>query len=704
MKNTLYFTLITIFISIGYIAKADFVNQNVALQVGKNFYYQRINQKIPTDYNALKIASVFTKKSNSQVTLYIFNFKNQGYIIVSADDDAYPILAYDFQNNIDMENPPEAFTEWLGGYSEQIDEIRKENLQADNQIDSLWNSLKSNDTKALAIFGGKSQDPLLLSTWDQGAGYNEQCPLDVFGPGGHPYAGCVAVAMAQVMYYYKYPNQGTGSHSYYHQNYGQLSADFGATQYKWNEMSNKLPSGGSFEIAQLLYHCGVSVDMNYSASGSGAWSNRCVTAYKNYFGYSSSVHIDDKGSYTTNQWYSKLMQSLNNKIPLYYHGYPTTSSGAGHAFNLDGYQGIDFYHFNWGWSGSYNGYFYLNNLNPGGYDFSGGQGAIFDIKPDPSAYPYGCTSTKTITSRNGVIFDGSGPYNYNDSIDCYWLIAPSMLVDHIILNFDKITLDTNDYVTVYDGATTTDSILGTFSGYNLPSSINSSGQRLLVRFKSDNSGNDEGFEASYRSIMPVFCHGTLTLTDTSGIISDGSDTNDYNNGVMCRWFIEAPGQPGILLNFSSFKTEPNKDWMKIYDPTTSPVTLLAQYSGDQVPPSVMATHGKMLIIFATSQENSDEGWTAHYYTGQVGIGENNLISDVKLYPNPAHNQLNIDLGGNPAAVLKMELNSLDGKMMLSTVPKNEKIVQLDVSNLSSGIYILTIFQEGSVIRKKVEVY
>ena len=703
MRKLIHLSFIIILTSISYHLRADFVKQQKAELVGKNFYYQRINSKQITDYNSIKIASVFTQKRNSQITLYIFNIKNQGYVIVSADDDAYPVLAYDFEENIDLENPPPAFMEWLGGYSDQIEEIRQLHLEGDRRIDSLWTTL-SGSAKGLTVFGGKSQDPLLLSKWDQGAGYNAECPLDQFGPGGHPYAGCVAVAMAQVMYYYKYPLQGTGTHSYYHTVYGQLSANFGSTQYKWNEMSNKLPGGGSFEIAQLLYHCGVSVDMNYTANGSGAWSNRCVSAYKNYFGYSNSVYIDDKSSYNTNQWYSKLMQSLNNKIPLYYHGYPTTGSGAGHAFNLDGYQGFDHYHFNWGWGGAYNGYFYLNNLNPGGSDFSGGQGAIFEIKPESSAYPYGCLSLNTITSKDGVIFDGSGPDNYENSKDCRWLIAPSMLVDHIVLTFDRIALDTNDYITIYDGTTTQDSILGNFSGQNLPPSISSTGQRLLIRFKTDSTGNDEGFDLSYRSVMPVFCHGTLTLTDTSGIISDGSDTNDYNNGVMCRWLIDAPGQPGIKLNFSKFDTETGKDWIKIYDPATSPVTLLAQYSGHNLPPSVTATHGKMLIIFATSQENSFAGWEAHYYTGPVGINNEVVASEIKVYPNPAHGKLSIDMGDNTEDVLKLELSSLDGKSLISVKPLGNSVINMNISSFSSGIYLLTIYQKDGVVRRKVEVY
>ncbi len=677
------------------------VDRKTAILAAKNFYYERINQKKHTDYKAIAVSSVLERKSKGKTDLYIINMQPDGFVIVSGDDAAVPVTAYSFSGKIDFDNPAPAFMEWLDGYQKQIEEIRNLHLKATAQIDSMWAALKPEGKGSLKIFNGKSVDPLLLSTWDQGGKYNALCPADQLGPGGHVYAGCVAVAMAQVMYYYKYPKQGHGTHSYTHQVYGSLSANFGATTYKWNEMANKMPNSGNFEIAQLLYHCGVSVNMHYSPSGSGAWSNRCVTAYKTYFGYSNSVYIDDKASYTDNQWNAKLMQSLGNRIPLYYHGYPTTGNGAGHAFNLDGYQGYGYFHFNWGWSGAYNGYFYLNNLNPGGNDFSGGQGAIFNIVPDPSKYPYGCSPMKTISSLNGVIFDGSGPADYDNNSDCYWLISPSELVQYIKLSFSKFSLDTGDYVTVYDGSSTADSVLGNFTGQNLPPDIKSTGQQMLIRFKSNGSGTDEGFDASFSTKKPVFCQGTMTLTGPTGVFSDGSDTNKYNNGSFCKWFIDGQGAQGIKLNFSKFKTEQGKDWVKIYDPTQSPSVLLASYSGHQIPPSVSATHGAMLIIFATSPSGSDEGWEARYYVGNVGM-EEQAAERPEIYPNPAGNTLNIKLSQTGTNNCKVEFYSLDGQKQLSKTLKN-KNNKLDISKLASGFYFVKIFTGGKVVCEKLEV-
>ena len=607
------------------------VKESKAKLVAKNFYYQRINQKQSLDYQDIKLDFVQSIDRKNKAALYLFNVKNYGFIIVSGDDYAIPVVAYDFSQNIELNQMAPNFEAWINTYADQIAEIWEKNLLPTDEIKKKWQELETMNVQSLKIFSGKSADPLLLTTWDQGARYNALCPADQFGPGGFVYAGCVAVAMAQVMNYYKHPAQGVGSYSYYHQTYGLLSADFGNATYDWTAMPNEMPNSGSYEIAELLYHCGVSVDMNYTASGSGAWSNRVVSSLENYFDYSSSVNIKSKSGYSDSQWADMVQSSIDNKEPLYYHGYPS-GYGAGHAFNLDGYQGNDYFHFNWGWSGSYNGYYYLNNLNPGSYDFSSGQGAIFDIRPNSTNYPLGCQNN-TLTATHGVIFDGSGPMDYNANQNCQWLISPSEPTDYIKLQFNRFDLDSGDVVRIYDGNSSNDSLLAELDWNTPPASTiyQSSGAQLLVQFISDNQFESDGFDASYESIAPVYCQGLLTLSAPSGTISDGSDTNNYNDGIYCRWMIES-SDPVISLHFTSFNTESNHDWVVIYDPTTSPSTLLAKYSGNQIPPGVTATNGKMLINFVSNESGNSEGWSASYYTGQVGMEKLQNAEDIWFIP------------------------------------------------------------------------
>jgi len=181
--------------------------------------------------------------------------------------------------------------------------------------------------------------------------------------------------MAQIMKFWSYPTTGSGFHSYNHSRYGTLSANFGSTTYDWSAMPNNVTSANN-AVATLMYHCGVSVDMNYGVSatgGSGAYHTDVVTALKTYFGYSSGVKRELRSSYSQSQWISLLKNELNAGRPIQYAGY---GSGGGHSFVCDGYDNNDFFHFNWGWGGSSDGYFSVNALNPGNLGAGGGSGGF----------------------------------------------------------------------------------------------------------------------------------------------------------------------------------------------------------------------------------------------------------------------------------------------------------------------------------------
>lgn len=203
--------------------------------------------------------------------------------------------------------------------------------------------------------------------------------------------------MAQVMKFWNHPVQGSGMHSYNHQTYGTLSANFGSTTYQWSLMPNSI-SGPNDAIATLMYQCGVSVDMNYSPDVSGAWvveddSPVCSeSAFKSYFGYSSSLHGEKRENYTTGQWTDMVRADLDAGRPLVYAGF---GSGGGHAFVCDGYDDGNYFHFNWGWGGYYDGYFHIDALDPGGTGTGGGTGgynsghqAIFGMVPETTSSTY----------------------------------------------------------------------------------------------------------------------------------------------------------------------------------------------------------------------------------------------------------------------------------------------------------------------------
>jgi len=319
---------------------------------------------------------IITIGTKNQETLYVFNSTSNGFVIISAEKRAYPILAYSNTSTIHADKRlwSPSFSAWLNMYSQQIEAIRSENTKANSQFLSKWDELLIGEP--LGIESAKGVAPLLTTTWDQGCGYNALCPEASGGPCGRVYTGCVATAMAQVMRYMEHPSTGVGSQCYTTANYGELCADFESAVYDYSSMSS---SSGNAEVAELMYHCGVSVYMNYSPSGSGAYSQYVVKSWKNFFDYKNHILIS-KGSDDESDWNNIIRNEIDNSRPIYYAGF----GSGGHAFVFDGYQGADHFHVNWGWGGAYNGYFYVNDLTPGGSNFTNNQQAIVGALPSAS--------------------------------------------------------------------------------------------------------------------------------------------------------------------------------------------------------------------------------------------------------------------------------------------------------------------------------
>ena len=329
--------------------------------------------------------------------LYIINAE-QGFVIMAADDRVQPILGYSLSGDFTIDDMPDDVVWWLRGYNIEIQSAIDNGARASHKITKQWQELAEGNSRA-----GKATTaiaPLIQTKWNQNKYYNRLCPIASGGPDGHAYAGCVATAMAQIMKYWSYPSTGIGSHSYTW-NGQTLNANFGATTYDWNNMADyyeyyyangtdqyvtPLPEPSAEEIAAvatLMYHCGVSVNMNYGGGGSGAYSSDVAPALRNYFNYSSTVEYKQKSYtntsenpwvtttfYSDSEWIAILKNELDALRPIVYGGADPNAS-SGHSFVCDGYDSRDYFHFNWGWSGHYNGYFTITNLNTGANTESG---------------------------------------------------------------------------------------------------------------------------------------------------------------------------------------------------------------------------------------------------------------------------------------------------------------------------------------------
>ena len=356
-KNIVVFCFFTYLILSGSLCFAQSVGFNKAKEIAKNHLIivsknnlkSASSKKANFQFNSAKVAV-----ENKDTLYYILNDTiNKGFVIVSADQRAWPILGYSLQGIYNEKKQPDAFVAWMDAREKEIAYIKANDLQTDLQTVAAWEQLKS----ATITTQSNGVGPLLTTKWDQGCYYNEQCPsFETAYCGGHAPTGCVATAMAQIMKYWNYPTTGKGSHSYELPDYGTINADFGSTTYQWSQMPNIVTEKNE-AVATLMFHCGVAVEMYYSSYISGA--NEPSKALVDYFDYSPNIEYIIRDDYSKEDFINLLKDELNLGHPIYYEFYTPIT----HALICDGYQDAEYFHFNWGWGGSSDGYFYIGNMN-----------------------------------------------------------------------------------------------------------------------------------------------------------------------------------------------------------------------------------------------------------------------------------------------------------------------------------------------------
>ena len=385
----------------------NFIKSHVVFQKETRIVYRHEEKQIWTD-------------QSSPVLYYIFQTEPAGFILIAGDDDVFPLLGYSAEGNFDPENIPVNVRKWLEMYKKEISYVITNKIAGNEAINDEWKKYLSEPADRTVI--GLAVEPLVKTKWNQSPFYNAMCP------GGSP-TGCTATATAQVMKYWNHPAKGSGFHSYNHTNYGTLSANFGNTTYQWASMPDVVNSTNN-AVATLMYHVGVSMDMNYSPQGSNAYvisyngqiENSAEGALKKYFGYKPTLKGIEKKNYTDAHWINLLKTELDQNRPVIYAGFSQT---VGHAFVCDGYDNNQFFHFNWGWGGAYDGYFTLTSLNPGStYNFVSNQQMITGIEPVATTQTYSLKLNEKVkvspspmtfghefTVKTNILNSGGGLFN-----------------------------------------------------------------------------------------------------------------------------------------------------------------------------------------------------------------------------------------------------------------------------------------------------
>ncbi len=542
----LSFVLLTFIVGIaGVPSHAEQVTENAARAIAAQFMAQKKLGNIAT-----AAPRMLRGKATAQPALYVFNAeKSQGWVIVSGEDRTRPVLGYSDKGNFDPTNVPENMQAWLDQYVEEI-------ALLDEGVITIDRSQSDVHPKA-----GSAVSPLLTSQWDQGAPFNLQCPKV-----GSNYCvtGCVATAMAQIMYYHKWPTTTSQTIPSYHSSKNSYSFNLDAlptTNFIWSAMKNyyydnetDLTLAPIGEVSKLMRYCGQSVKMDYSPNGSGA--SALSEVFVDYFRYSPGARKLFRFDYSYSQWESCILYELRANRPVMYGG---KKHSGGHAFVCDGYDGNGYYHFNWGWRGNGDGYFSLTSLNPnasgigsavGNNGYVIGNYIIIGLEPNTVstnernsvAEAYNIQSQSTTYTRNSssdyfaitVGCNYKSHTNVSRTYDFSWGIYDSTGFSCIGIygsNPYNVTLDEDEYTATVKKVLSFGKNYGDGTYYLRPMCRESGGSLWLPCHFS-----------GFRYIKAVINGNTLTLTPVNMVV------NEISHGIN-----------GVSASFYQFSTVKKED-------------------------------------------------------------------------------------------------------------------------------------------------
>lgn len=382
-----------------------------------NKVYQSLNFNTPASSSkskqkSLKQVPLSQIKFDNVTGFYAFNYSDSGFVIISKYNRQNPVLAFSSNEKLNNRDIPPALKIWITAVEKSIN-------------NNTSTAQKENPTQELKLGENNStigeRKPLLKTRWGQGLYYNDFCPNDINSmyPNNHVPVGCVATAMGQIMKYWEYPKKGMGANSYNHQKYGNIETTFSESNYQWDLMTDKSFYKSS-PIAKLLSDCGIAINTNYTATQSYAGTADATQSLKNNFGYKNTAKCISKQNYSTDAWNCKIRNELDQGRPVLMQG-STNDEKYSHAFVCDGYKG-DYFHFNWGWEGAFDGYYIIDADLIESIIFSFNLFATIGIEPADS---FCNVSTKSIIlnsqSSRSSTFKINTNTNWEIQVDKPWI-------------------------------------------------------------------------------------------------------------------------------------------------------------------------------------------------------------------------------------------------------------------------------------------
>ncbi len=498
-------------------------------------------------------ASLF---SNNEEAFYVFAYTTgaPGYVVVSADTRLPEVLAYSTTGHFRTDGMPESVRAYFQSFVEKMKNT-PESFTAKRRVRGR---LFANSTSP-------SVEPLLGGiAFSQREPFNNACPLI---NGTRAVTGCVATAMAQIMKYHQHPNKMKGSDISYTTSGVTVNWNPSTTTFDWTKIRDSYTAyvpdytdAEAAEVAKLLAACGASVRMSYGTEASGASTVAAAEALINNFSYDPSIEILSPSLFSEADWHTRIQAELMSHRPILVSG--TSDGGSGHAFIIDGFRfdnSTPYYHINWGWNGSDNAYFLIDNMRPseagtGGYNenYSYDYDLYFGIQPenntdegialsssytvDNSTYSAGSTirfSISQLKNISAAAFAGNVKAYACNGSRCYE-------IGDIISISTSNPLPTGYYY------------YGMNRSFTLPSNIPTGKYRIIL--KAQQTGSSVEREVYAADIPEVQINGTYLLGDV-----DKSGNIDISDVVMMVNYILGSESSANVLLYGDMDSSGNVD-------------------------------------------------------------------------------------------------------------------------------------------------